>query len=102
MMGPTMRHGPHQGAQQSTRTGRPFDCNTSRWNVASVTTTGLVSCPLLALFPGSNVAPHRPHFASLEANRCSSTRFFVPHLLQTTTCISSPLSPSMFSDLTLH
>src|SRR5258708_39518637 len=36
MMGATMRQGPHQVAQKSTRTS-PLDCSTSDPNVASVT-----------------------------------------------------------------
>src|SRR5215208_172961 len=83
-MGPIIRQGPHHGAQQSTSTGRPLVCNASRSKVWSVMIAGFESCSPVAV---DNFSPHRPHFASLVANLLSSTRFFVPHLLQTTTCI---------------
>src|ERR1051325_10375824 len=87
MMGPTIRHGPHHGAQQSTSTGRPPACNTSRSKVWSVIVTGFESCapPPAAAF---SLSPHRPHLASLVASFVSSTRFFAPQLLQATTCIT--------------
>src|SRR2546423_2382595 len=84
MIGPTIRHGPHHGAQQSTRTARPLACTTSRSKVWSVMIIGFESCS----FPAPpNSSPHRPHFAWLVASLFSSTRFFAPHLLQTITCI---------------
>src|SRR5690606_10756905 len=41
MIGPSVRHGPHHGAQKSTTTGIVFDASrTSRSNVAVVTSIG--------------------------------------------------------------
>src|SRR5690349_6985585 len=80
-----MRHGPHHGAQQSTSTGCPFVCTTSRSKVASVTTNGVECSPAVV---AASFSPQRPHFASLVVSLLSSTRFFAPHLLQTTTCIT--------------
>lgn len=39
MIGAIILHGPHQGAQQSTRTGRGKE-STSSWKVLSVISTG--------------------------------------------------------------
>jgi hypothetical protein len=49
--------------------------------------TGFACCSLADAAP-INFSPHRPHLASLVASFASSTRFFTPHLLQATTCIT--------------
>src|SRR5262245_55628906 len=42
MMGPSVRHGPHQGAHKSTTTGTSLERSmTSVWNVASVTSVAI-------------------------------------------------------------
>src|SRR6185295_15388417 len=82
--GAIILHGPHHGAQQSTRTGRPIVCSTSRSKLWSVIVIGFESC---SPAEPASFSPHRPHFASLFASLLSSIRFFVPQWLQTTTCI---------------
>src|SRR6185436_17133459 len=81
MIGPTIRQGPHHGAQQSTSTGVLPAPSTSCSKVASVTIKGLLSAWFDALLM-SKGAPHFPHFAWPAAARSSSTRFLVSHLLQ--------------------
>src|SRR6185436_8930112 len=77
-------HGGHHGAQQSTSTGRPVVCSTSRSKLWSVISIGFESC---SPAEPASFSPHRPHFASLFASLLSSIRFFAPQWLQTTTCI---------------
>src|ERR687897_482666 len=49
MIGPSVRHGPHHGAQRSTTTGVDSDrSSTSVWNVASVTSTAVLRARLTA------------------------------------------------------
>src|SRR5262245_58956940 len=88
MIGPIMRHGAHHSAQQSNNTGLPVACSTSVVKLASVTSIGLFPVPLLVAAVSESFVPQRPHFASFAANRPSSARFLVPHLLQVTICIA--------------
>src|SRR6185295_3678443 len=91
MIGPTMWHGPHHGAQQSSSTGRLLFCTTSCWKLSSVTMTGFVVAAASTPLVRSSGVPHLPHFASCSAAWRGSTRFLVPHLLQATITIISSL-----------
>jgi hypothetical protein len=78
MMGAITRHGPHQGAHASTRTGSG-ERSTSTENVASVTVTGLLTI-------ASDVL-HRPQTGwSPCAILSRSIRFVVPHTGQRMNC----------------
>jgi hypothetical protein len=80
-MGPTERHGPHQGAQKSTRTGSA-DPSTSLSKVASVTFTGRLKISF------GKTAPHFPHFGvSLILD--TGTLFFAEHFLHTNIKLSA-------------
>ena len=68
-----MRHGPHQGAQTSTRTGMVLRA-IWRSNIVAATSSGC---------PAKTLALHLPHLASM-AGRDGGNRLIVPHLLQTT------------------
>src|SRR5688572_17093474 len=90
MIGPTIRHGPHQGAQQSSNTV-PLEFRTASANESSPMMIGL---PEFSGAEGnSSGVPHLPHLAILPAALAGSTRFFVLQFLQTTTTgmISSSL-----------
>src|SRR6478672_12742317 len=84
MIGPTIRQGPHHGAQASSNTGLSLSSITW-WKLASVTMSGLVSAVVSAILLRSRVVPHLPHLAICSAAWRWSTRFLVPHLLQATT-----------------
>jgi hypothetical protein len=71
MVGIIIRHGPHQGAQQSTTTGTAA-FKTSFAKLASVTVIGQA-----ASWRGKG-AEHLPQMG-LRASARSSTRFFAPH-----------------------
>lgn len=68
-----MWHGPHQGAQTSTRTGMVLRA-IWRSKIAASTSSGCAA---------KTLALHFPHFASM-AGREGGKRLIVPHLLQTT------------------
>src|SRR5438067_477794 len=68
-----MRHGPHQGAQTSTRTGMVFRA-IWRSKLSAATSSGC---------PRNTLTLHFPHLASM-AGRDGGKRLIVPHLLQTT------------------
>src|SRR5665811_981234 len=68
-----MRHGPHQGAQTSTRTGM----------VLRAIWRSKISAAISSGCPANTLALHFPHLASL-AERDGGKRLIVPHLLQTT------------------
>jgi len=70
-VGIIIRHGPHQGAQQSTTTGTA-EFRTSFAKLASVTVIGEA-----ASVTGNGVE-HLPQMG-LRASARSSTRFFAPH-----------------------
>src|SRR5204863_7980295 len=109
--GAIIRHGPHQAAQQSSRTGRAEDASTtSRAKVASVTASGLVvsddeaadAPPRAAFAPApppspSSLAPHLPHTGCLPTTVTrSSTRFFAPQLSHASIATAVPPRPKTF------
>ena len=75
-----MRHGPHQGAQTSTRTGMVLRA-IWRSKISASTSSGCAA---------KTLALHFPHLASM-AGRDGGKRLIVPHLLQTTRFSRDPL-----------
>src|SRR5678816_2523712 len=80
-----MRHGGHQGAQKSTRTGTGL-CSTSRRNVSSSTSSGAPE--------RSSGRWHRPHFGP-ASRRSERTRLMAPHEAQWKT--SSSMGPNIYA-----
>src|SRR4029078_593853 len=68
-----MRHGPHQGAQTSTRTGM----------VLRAIWRSKISAAISSGCPANTLVLHFPHLASM-AGRDGGKRLIVPHLPQTT------------------
>src|SRR5258706_7023680 len=88
-MGAIMRQGPHQGAQQSRRTGLSAR-RTAVGKVASVTMRGLAdAAPAAAM---GSFCPHLPQTGWRDWAR-SSMRFFVPQLGQVMTGMGAPVTP---------
>src|ERR1044071_3534538 len=79
-MGPIIRHGPHQGAQQSSKT-TPAELTISCEKVVSVTITGWLA---VADDTGGRVARHCPHLATRPGRELGSIRFLLPHFSQVT------------------
>src|SRR5437870_53497 len=86
-----MRHGPHQGAHASSRTGRSRTSSTSEAKLASVMVIGFCVLNSGVAVLMSRGAPHLPQVGCLSFASDGSTRFLIPHLLQTTTAIISSL-----------
>ena len=89
-----MRHGPHQAAQTSTRTGMVLRA-IWRSKICAATSSGC---------PANILALHFPHLASMPG-RDNGKRLIVPHLLQTTrfsvmllSSASTPLPLDAFDD----
>src|SRR4051812_18596033 len=87
MIGAIIRQGPHQGAQQSTRTGLSAR-RTIVSKVASVMVIGLSVAP--ALSGMGSFCPHLPQTGWRVLAR-SSTRFFAPQLGQAMIGIGPPV-----------
>lgn len=91
MIGATARHGPHQAAQKSTKTGS-FDLPTSSAKLPSVITTGAAET-----FSGNL---HFPQTACLFAS--NETRFFAPQFPQVIICVESLITALEFNQNRLH
>lgn len=91
IIGATTRHGPHQAAQKSTRTGS-FDLPTSSAKLPSVITTGAAETV------SGNL--HLPQTACLFAS--NETRFFAPQFPQVIICVESFITALKFNQNRLH
>src|SRR5262245_87837 len=87
-----MRQGPHQSAQQSTRTGLSPADEMTESKVASVRVTG-VEAPVAGT---ASCVPHRPQTGCWALARVSSTRFLAPQLGQVTTVMGDAPSGSQY------